>query len=107
MTKSKAAAADGSLTTNITPIGQGKKPSALGAMVPTVIVFGLDDAGKAHASWFTKPDAELAEKAAGLMGYKVLPVTSPDIAAKAQELAEGRIFSSGKGFRAVLQDGRV
>ena len=32
------------------------------------------------------------------MGFSVLRVTSPDVAAKALELAQGRVFASGKGF---------
>ena len=112
MAKSKAAATGESRpTTNVTPISQGRKPRAVGASMPAeladrvtsdtapaVVVFGKDEAGKAHASWFNEAEAELATKAAGLMGYRVLRVTSPDIAAKAQELAAGRVFASGKGF---------
>ena len=96
MAKLKAAAtAELRPTANVTPIGQGRKPRAVGTSVPTapadqvtsetkpaVIVFGKDEAGKAHASWFSTADAELATEAAGLMGYSVLPVASPDIAAK-------------------------
>ena len=37
-----------------------------------VVVFGHDDKGKPHASAFAASDAELAEKAAGLMGMNVL-----------------------------------
>ncbi len=96
---------------NVTSISAGRKPRAVGASMPAepadrvtsdtapaVVVFGKDEAGKAHASWFAEAEAELATEAAGLMGYRVLPVTSPDIAAKAQELAAGRVFASGKGF---------
>ena len=67
-------------------------------VAPAVVVFGKDDSGKAHASRFGEVDAELAVKAAGLMGYSVLRVTSPDIASKALEAPVGRIFASGKGF---------
>ena len=63
-----------------------------------MIVFGKDESGKAHASWFGAADAELAERAAGIMGYRVLRVNSPDIRAKALKLAAGRVFASGKGF---------
>src|SRR6476620_10331478 len=41
---------------------------------PAVVVFGRDEAGKAHASWFDHGEAALAEKAAGLMGLRVLRV---------------------------------
>ena len=97
---------------NVTPIISGRKPRAVGADAvapaigeqgksvaePAVVVFGKDDGGKAHASWFGEADAELAIKAAGLMNFQVLKVTSPDIRAKALELPAGRIFESGKGL---------
>ena len=96
---------------NVTSINAGRKPRAAAAEVsadagdavksdaaPAVIVFGKDESGKPHASRFTEADAELAIKAAGLMGFSVLRVTSPDIAAKALELAQGRVFASGKGL---------
>jgi hypothetical protein len=37
-----------------------------------VVVFGLDEKGKPHASAFDVSDAKLARKAAGLMGMHVL-----------------------------------
>lgn len=96
--------------TNVTPIASARKARASGAQpvadvgeavssaAPAVVVFGKDFGGKAHASRFGEADAELAIKAAGLMGYQVLRVTSPDIASKALEAPVGRIFASGKGF---------
>ena len=65
---------------------------------PVVVVFGKDDAGKPHASRFGEADAELAIKAAGLMGLRVLPITTDEHRAAASGLAAGRIFDSGKGF---------
>ena len=52
--------------------GAADKP----AFVPAVVVFGLDEQKKPHASWFAEADAELAVKAAGLMGYVVLFFTN-------------------------------
>ena len=111
MAKSKAAEQTSPITTNVMPITRGR-PRALGAeatdsahkvgatdLAPAVVVFGKDEAGKAHASRFGEADAELAIKAAGLMGFQVLRVTSPEIASKALEVPLGRIFeSSGRGF---------
>lgn len=109
MAKAKAAARPA--PSNVTSISAGRKPRAVAVAaqaepgdrvksdaVPAVIVFGLDESGKAHASRFGEADAELAIKAAGMMGYRVLRVSSPDIAARAQEVALGRIFASGRGF---------
>lgn len=67
------------------------------ATVP-VIVFGRDDKGKPHASRFEAADAPLAEKAAGLMGMRVLRVASDEHASLASTLTAGRIFASGRGF---------
>ena len=99
-------------TSNVTPITGRAKPGATGDKVkaaeaagelaseagPALVVFGKDESGKAHASWFGAADAELAERAAGLMRYQILRVTTPDIRAKALELAAGRVFASGRSF---------
>ena len=61
-------------------------------------VFGRDDSGKAHASWFGEADAERAIKAAGLMNFKVLPITSDEHRAAASAVAAGRVFASGRAF---------
>ena len=68
------------------------------AVTPAIIVFGLDESQRPHASWFSQEDAVLAEKAAGLMGMQVLRVTTDEHRALAAELATGRVFASGKGF---------
>lgn len=65
---------------------------------PALIVFGLDDRGKSHASSFNERDAALATKAAGLMGMKLLPVRTDAERALAAKLPKGRVFASGKGF---------
>ena len=41
---------------------------------PALIVFGRNEAGKAHASWFDQSEAALAEKAADFMSLRVLQV---------------------------------
>lgn len=65
---------------------------------PTIVIYGRDDSGKAHASWFGAADAELATKAAGLMGMIALPVTTPECRALALQAARGRIHASGLAF---------
>jgi len=65
---------------------------------PALIVFGLDERGKSHASSFTQSDAALATKAAALMGMKLLPVRTDAERALAAKLPKGRVFASGKGF---------
>jgi hypothetical protein len=66
--------------------------------VAALIVFGLDDVQKPHASWFDEADAPLAEKAAGLMGMKILRLTTNEQRGLAGKLPKGRVFGSGKCF---------
>ncbi len=68
------------------------------ATEPAMIIFGRDESGKPHASWFAGVDTELAEKAAGLMKMKALRVVADDHRAIALQLPVGRVFASGKGF---------
>src|SRR3954469_1252231 len=65
---------------------------------PALIVFGRDEAGKPHASRFSHADADLAERAAGLMGMRVLRVTGEEEIALAERLPAGRVFASGRAF---------
>lgn len=65
---------------------------------PALIVFGRDEAGKAHASYFAEADADLARKAAALMGFHALGVTAGGLAELAATLPAGRVFASGRGF---------
>ena len=44
------------------------------ADAPALVVFGRDKGGKAHASSFTQSEADLATKAAELMGLRLLPI---------------------------------
>ena len=68
------------------------------AVVPAIIVFGPDEGRRPHASWFPQEDALLAERAASLMGMKVLRVTSDEHRTVASALPAGRVFASGKGL---------
>lgn len=99
MGKMKATLIDGGATVATeTPItGVADHPVAAAAE-PALVVFGRDEANKAHASWFAAADAELAIKAAGMMGMRVLPVTTDEHRAAASAVAAGRIFDSGRGF---------
>ena len=63
-----------------------------------VVVFGRDDAGRPHASAFDATTAELAEKAAGLMGMRVLRLETDEQRALAAKLPRGRVFESGRAF---------
>src|SRR5215217_6420515 len=62
---------------------------------PCVVVFGRDEAGKPHASWFDAESAELAVKAADLMQMRILRVETEEQRDLARQLAPGRVFASG------------
>lgn len=66
---------------------------------PVVALYGLDTAGKAHASWFGAPDADLARRAAALMGFRVLEVEQNEQLRKlVSKAAAGKVFASGAAF---------
>ena len=81
-----------------TPTVESMGDKTASVVAASLIVFGRDEAGKAHASTFVAAEAELAARAAGLMGYRVLPITSDEHRAAASGLAVGRVFASGRGF---------
>src|ERR687885_555343 len=65
---------------------------------PALIVFGTDRSGKPHAAWFTAEEAEAARTAAGLIGYRVLALTTEVQAHAAAKLTRGRLFGNGRAF---------
>ena len=65
---------------------------------PILVVFGIDPEGKPRASRFAERDAELATKAAGLLGFRTAWVTDEAGRAIAQALPEGNVFARGNGF---------
>lgn len=66
--------------------------------MPALIVLGLDDGGKAHASWFGEAETDLAEKAAGMMGMAALRASTDELRDLAGKLPQGKVFASGKAF---------
>lgn len=67
-------------------------------VLPAVVVFGTDDAGKSHASWFEASEATLATKAASLMGMTAIPLATDEHRAVVTGVARGRVFGSGRAF---------
>jgi hypothetical protein len=65
---------------------------------PCLVVFGRDEAGKPHASWFDAETADLAVNAAKLMQMRVLKVETEEQKALARQLARGRVFATGRAF---------
>ncbi len=65
----------------------------------------MDDSGKPHASRFSDADAQLAEKAAGLMGMHVFRPATEEHRELAAKLPRGRVFGSGKAFVPFVKAG--
>lgn len=65
---------------------------------PALVMLGLDDKGKPHASWFGLADAAGVERAASLMNFGVIRVDTDALAKTAASLPPGKLFESGKAF---------
>src|ERR1700730_1951443 len=63
-----------------------------------LVVFGIDLEGKPRASRFAERDAELATKAAGLLGFRLAWVMDETGHAIAEALPNGNVFARGNGF---------
>ncbi|CAM5378594.1 hypothetical protein ATER59S_01696 [Aquamicrobium terrae] len=70
-----------------------------------LIVFGLDEKGRPHASWFGDEDVALARKAAAMMGMAAVEATSEALRALAGQLPAGRVFASGRAFVPFIKGG--
>jgi hypothetical protein len=66
--------------------------------IPAIIIFGTDEKGRPHASYFEQTDLTAAEKAASVMGMRSLITSSEEERALATELPRGRLFVSGRAF---------
>lgn len=73
-------------------------PAATATAMPALIVLGLDDGGKAHASWFREDETHVAERAAGMMGMAALRASTDELRDLAGKLPQGKVFASGKAF---------
>lgn len=82
-----------------------RAPDADDDDTPVLVVLGLDESGKSHASWFGQADAELARKAAGMMEMAVLPISSVEVKGAAAGLPKGKVFASGKAFVPFVKAG--
>ena len=65
---------------------------------PALVMFGHNRAGKPHAAWFTAEEAEATRTAAGLIGYRVLALTTEAQSQAAAKLSRGRLFENGRAF---------
>ncbi|MBP1885731.1 tudor domain-containing protein [Sinorhizobium mexicanum] len=76
------------------------KANAAAAQGPDakVIVIGLDDQGRPHASWFAEDECDAAAVASDLMNMALIDVSNEELAAIANNLPRGKLFESGKAF---------
>jgi hypothetical protein len=65
---------------------------------PIFVVFGTDREGKPRASRFAAKDAELAAKAAALLGFRSAWITDEGGRAITAALPNGDAFARGNGF---------
>jgi hypothetical protein len=81
------------------PVPATAKPKpATEALPAALVLFGLDERGKAHGAWFARESAEAAVLAAETMGMFSLPVEDDAVHLLAGKLPRGKIFPSGKAF---------
>jgi hypothetical protein len=66
--------------------------------VPALIVFGIDEAGKPHASVFDFKEIDAARTAAELMGMRDFALELGEHREIIDLLPPGRVFGSGKAF---------
>src|SRR5215203_4198980 len=72
--------------------------TAMTEINPLFVMLGRDAQGKPHAARFAGADAELASKAADLMGYDAVRVQQTELKGLAANLPVGKVFASGKAF---------
>jgi hypothetical protein len=65
---------------------------------PILVVYGIDPEGKPRASRFADRDAELATKAAELLGFRTAWIMDETGHAIAEALPNGNVFARGNGF---------
>src|SRR4051794_40847824 len=85
---------------NADPIGATTRDSG-----PAVLVFGRNAYGIPQAAWFPANEADLATRAARLMGLRVLRVVDDTHRALAAQLRPGQVYASDRTFApAVAKD---
>ena len=65
---------------------------------PILVVLGIDGEGKARPSRFAERDAELAAKAAALLGFRSAWINDQPGRDIAEALPHGNVFARGSGF---------
>jgi succinylarginine dihydrolase len=63
-----------------------------------LVVYGVDNEGRQRASRFAARDAELASKAAALLGFRLAWISGETGRAIAAALPEGNVFACSNSF---------
>src|SRR3954449_1984655 len=75
------------------------------ATEPAIIVFGYNERRIPQAAWFTGADADLAIRAARLMGLRVLKIENDTLRELARRLRQGQVYAADQTFApAVLPE---
>ena len=70
--------------------------------VPAVIVFGFNEHRIPQAAWFSEADADLATRAARLMGLRVLKIENDAHRELAARLRQGQVYAADRTFAPVV-----
>jgi hypothetical protein len=65
---------------------------------PILVIYGIDNEGRHRASRFAAGDAELASKAAALLGFRVASISGEAGRVLAAALPEGNVFAHGNSL---------
>src|SRR3954467_5005986 len=69
---------------------------------PAIIVFGYNERRLPQAAWFPQADADLATRAARLMGLRVLKIENDAHRALAARLRQGQVYAADRTFAPVV-----
>ena len=70
---------------------------------PAVIVFGYNEHRIPQASWFSEAEADLAIRAARLMGLRVLRIENEAHRELAARLRQGQVYAADRTFAPAVQ----
>ena len=70
---------------------------------PAVIVFGYNEHRIPQASWFSEAEADLATRAARLMGLRVLRIENDTHRELAARLRQGQVYAADRTFAPAVQ----
>ena len=68
---------------------------------PTIIVFGYDEHRIPQAAWFPEAEADLATRAARLMGLRVLKIENDAHRELAAQLRQGQVYAANQAFAPI------